>query len=290
VKRILITGANGQLGQSLMTLPVSDQEIVWIATDFPELDITDKHAVTERIRIEHPDVVVNCAAFTAVDLAEKEQEKAMQINAGGPGILARESKAAGIPFIHISTDYVFTGQGCLPYQEDDPTGPQSFYGKTKLAGEEEIIATGSGIILRTSWLYSEFGKNFLLTMLRLGREKEQIGVVCDQVGSPTYAGDLARAILAVGLKVCSEIYKPVPTRVYHFCNLGVASWFDFASVIMLKAGLPCRVNPLRTEEYPLPAARPAYSVLDTRKFRDEFSFQIPYWQISLDTCLKKLSL
>ncbi len=288
--KIVITGANGQLGQSLLHLPDPEQQIEWLATDYPDPDITDRRQVKNFLSRTKPDYLVNCAAYTAVDQAEKEPDKAMEINGKGPGILAAACREAGIPFIHISTDYVFSGQGCIPYLESDPVSPASVYGKSKLEGEQEVIKTGSGIIIRTSWLYSEFGKNFLLTMLRLGTERESLGIVMDQVGSPTYAGDLASGILAVIRQIHKGAVPVDRTLIYHFCNAGVASWYDFASTIMRMTGLKCKIRPIRTDEYPLPARRPAFSVMDTRKFTAEYNFDIPFWQDSLKTCLEKLQL
>jgi dTDP-4-dehydrorhamnose reductase len=288
--RILITGANGQLGQSLLHLPNPSGEIHWIATDFPELDITDPEAVSKRLSFEKPDFLVNCAAYTAVDQAEKETYQARKINAFGPGILSRETKKMGIGFVHISTDYVFTGTGPLPYKEDDLTGPESAYGLSKLEGENAIRKEGHGIIIRTSWLYSEYGKNFLLTMLRLGAEKESLGVVMDQVGSPTYAGDLATSILSVVTKCVHKEVNLPNFEVFHFCNLGVASWYDFAWSIMKYARLGCHVRPIRTSEYPLPAERPAFSVMDTAKIRNTFGITIPNWQASMEKCIDNIRL
>ncbi len=286
--KILITGANGQLGQSLLHLSDPEKEIDWLATDYPDPDITDRNQVESYIAGTKPDFLVNCAAYTAVDQAEKEPERAMAINGTGPGILAEACRKAAIPLIHISTDYVFSGRGCIPYRESDPVDPACVYGKSKLEGERQVIKSGSGIILRTSWLYSEFGKNFLLTMLRLGAERESLGIVMDQVGSPTYAVDLAKGILALIRQIHSggaRFDRPV---IYHFCNAGVASWYDFASTIMRMAGLNCKIKPIRTDEYPLPASRPAFSVMDTRKFSEDFSFDIPYWQDSLKICLENV--
>lgn len=285
--KILLTGANGQLGQSLMNLPGLNGLITWIPTDYMELDITDAAAVGAYYQHEKPDFVINCAAHTAVDQAEKDYDKALLINAKGPENLAIAAKAAGIPLIHISTDYVFSGRSWKPYTENEAADPQSAYGRSKSEGELALMKTGGKvIIIRTSWLYSEYGKNFFLTMLRLGKEKESIGVVADQIGSPTYAGDLAAGIMKI-VEYNEEnpgwISEP---EIYHFCNTGVASWYDLSTAIMDIAGLPCRVNPLSTEQYPLPAPRPAYSVLDTRKFRDRFWPGIPYWRSSVARCFE----
>jgi len=283
--KILLTGANGQLGQALLKLPGMPEMTEWIPTDYLELDITDLQAVRQYYADVSPDFVINCAAYTAVDQAEKDYERALSINATGPENLAIASKTAGIPLVHISTDYVFSGQGWKPYIETDPPGPKSAYGKSKLAGEEALIKVGGKvIIIRTSWLYSEYGKNFFLTMLRLGKEKESIGVVSDQIGSPTYAGDLARAIIKIIEYDSGHPGWIKNPEIYHFCNSGVASWFDLSKAVMATAGLPCKVNPLSTEQFPLPAPRPAYSILDTQKFRKRFWPEIPYWKEGVELC------
>jgi dTDP-4-dehydrorhamnose reductase len=285
--KILITGANGQLGQSLLHLAGYSDQTEWIPTDYQELDITDRHEVMRYTKLHQPDFIINCAAYTAVDQAEQEYEKALKINSDGPENLALAAKSVDIPLIHISTDYVFSGQGWQPYQETDSPNPLSAYGKSKLIGEQAIQKVGGKVVIvRTSWLYSEFGKNFFLTMLRLGKEKESIGVVADQIGSPTYAGDLAMGIIKI-----IEYHNAHPTwisqpEVFHFSNTGVASWYDLSIAIMEIAGLSCKVNPLRTEQYPLPAPRPAYSILNTKKFKDFFWLEIPYWRTSVNCCYK----
>lgn len=289
--KILLTGANGQLGQSLVGLPGYSEIVEWIPTDYPELDITDIASIDSFICRYSPDFIINCAAYTAVDLAEKEYEKALMINAKGVENLAVAAKSAGIPMIHISTDYVFSGKSWKPYSEMDEPDPQGAYGKTKLAGEQAIMRIGGkAIIVRTSWLYSEFGKNFFLTMLRLGHDKTSIGVVADQIGSPTYAGDLATGLMKIveyNNQHPGWIREP---EIYHFCNTGTASWFDLSAAIMEISGLPCKVNPLSTDEYPLPAPRPPYSSLDTKKFRNCFWPEIPYWRTSLNNCFEKYQL
>ncbi len=286
--KILLTGANGQLGQALQHLPGLSNKIEWIPTDYQELDITNHQNVDDFVKSLSPDFIINCAAYTAVDLAEKEYGKALDINAVGPENLALAAKSADIPLIHISTDYVFTGQNWKPYLETDSPDPQSAYGKTKLAGEQALLKVGGkSIIIRTSWLYSEYGKNFFLTMLRLGKEKDSIGVVGDQIGSPTYAGDLATGLVKV-VEYCQEhpgwIDQP---EIFHFCNTGTASWYDLSMAIMEIADLPCEVKPLTTDQYPLPAPRPAYSILNTQKFRNLFWPGIPYWRTSVKCCYEK---
>lgn len=289
--KILLTGANGQLGQALMHLPDFSDKVQWIPTDYLELDITDHQAVDSFIGQVSPDFIINCAAFTSVDLAEKEYEKALMINANGPENLAIAAKPAGVPIIHISTDYVFAGQNRKPYVETDEPNPQSAYGKTKLAGEQALLKTGGKVIIvRTSWLYSEYGKNFFLTMLRLGKDKDSIGVVSDQIGSPTYAGDLAMGLMKIveyDYQHPGWINQP---EIYHFCNTGIASWYDLSMAIMEISGLPCHIHPLSTEQYPLPAPRPACSILDTKKFRSIFWPEIPYWRTSVKCCFEKYQL
>lgn len=286
--KILLTGANGQLGQALIHLPDLSEKVQWIATDYRELDITDRQAVDSFVAVSAPDFIINCAAYTAVDLAEREYGKALLINANGPENLAIAAKSADIPLIHISTDYVFSGQNWKPYVETDLPDPQSAYGKTKFAGEQALLTTGGKvIIIRTSWLYSEYGKNFFLTMLRLGKDRDSIGVVSDQTGSPTYAGDLAKGLIKI-IEYDHEhpgwIYHP---EIFHFCNSGTASWFDLTQAIMETACLPCRVHPLSSQQYPSPAPRPAYSVLDTQKFRNVFWHDLPYWRTSVHWCFEK---
>jgi dTDP-4-dehydrorhamnose reductase len=286
--RILITGANGQLGQALLGLPGLSGGIEWIATDYNELDITSAADVKAFAGREGPDFILNCAAYTAVDLAEKEPKKAFLINAEGPRILAIAARDTGIPLIHISTDYVFSGNSWTPYKETDATDPKSAYGKSKLAGEQAILEIGGrSVIIRTSWLYSEFGKNFFLTMLRLGKEKETIGVVCDQIGGPTYAGDLAGAMMTmVNAFHANQDWLTKP-EIVHYCNAGVASWYDLSVAIMEIAGLPCKVKPISTSDYPLPAPRPAYSLMDTSRYRGLSGKDVPHWRESLADCYEK---
>ena len=285
--KILLTGANGQLGQALMNLADFPEKVQWIPTDYLELDITDNQAVDSFVTRTSPDYIINCAAYTAVDLAEKEYDKALIINAAGPANLAVAAKSAGIPLIHISTDYVFSGHGWKPYAETDEPDPQGAYGKTKLAGEEAILKIGGQVIIvRTSWLYSEYGKNFFLTMLRLGHERSAIGVVADQIGSPTYAGDLALGLMKIVEYSIQHPGRIIRPEIYHFCNTGTASWYDLSKAIMETAGLSCVINPLSTDQYPLPAPRPAYSILNTSKFRNIFWPDIPYWRTSVNSCFE----
>ena len=272
MKNILITGANGQLGTELGAL-LPDA----IKTDRDELDITNANAVNDFVRKNKIDAIVNCAAYTAVDRAEDDVQMAEKINVIGPRNLAM----SGTKIIHISTDYVFDGTAHRPYSALDLPNPVSVYGKTKLLGEFAVRHYARVYaIIRTAWLYSPYGNNFVKTMLRLGNEKSEIGVVADQIGTPTYSADLARAIVTVLPKLNAE-----NSGIYHYTNNGVCSWYDFATEIMTMAGLKCNVNPIATEQYPTRATRPAYSVLDKSKIKNTFDVDIPHWRASLAKCL-----
>ncbi len=283
MKNILITGANGQLGNEMRVLATEHPEYTYFFTDVQELDICDEQAVMNFVQENDIDCIVNCAAYTAVDKAEESVELCNKLNHIAPGYLAKAAALRGAALIQVSTDYVFDGTNHIPYRETEPTCPNSVYGRTKLAGEEEAMKQcPRTMIIRTAWLYSTFGNNFVKTMIRLGREKEQLGVIFDQVGTPTYARDLARAIYAA-------IAQDVPSGVFHFSNEGVCSWYDFTRAIHRIAGITtCRVRPLHTEEYPTPAARPHYSVLDKTKIKETLNIEIPYWEDSLRECMKSL--
>lgn len=272
MKNILITGAYGQLGTELgLLLPDA------IKTDRNDLDITNGDAVNRFVHDNKIDTVINCAAYTAVDRAEDDVATAQAINVDGPRNLA----TSGAKIIHISTDYVFDGVAHRPYSALDMPNPVSVYGKTKLAGEFAVRNCADVYaIIRTAWLYSPYGSNFVKTMLRLGQEKSEIGVVADQIGTPTYAGDLARAIVKMLPKLDAE-----KSGIYHYTNNGVCSWYDFATEIMTMSGLKCNVNPITTEQYPTRATRPAYSVLDKSKIKNTFDVDIPHWRQSLEKCL-----
>ncbi len=273
----LVTGANGQLGNCLHQL-LGDKAIY---VDKDELDITDAQAVSAFCQKQNFTAIINCAAYTAVDKAETDEELARKINADGPANLA----ATGLPLIHISTDYVFDGSNCRPYTELDAPNPQSAYGRTKLLGEKLVLEKAStAIIIRTAWLYSEFGGNFVKTMRRLGAEKEQLNVVFDQVGTPTYARDLAQTIIDILPQL-----RPGMKEICHFSNEGVCSWYDFAVEIMKESNLPCRVFPIESKDYPTPATRPSYSVLNKAKIKNMFGIKINHWKESLNACLKNLS-
>ncbi len=281
---ILITGCNGQLGNEIQLLEQQHPEHTYFNTDVQELDITDRHAV-ERFVIDNAiDGIVNCAAYTAVDKAEENTQLCALLNTAAPGFLAAAIEKRGGWLIQVSTDYVFDGTNHRPYVESDPVCPNSVYGRTKLAGEQEAQrACRHTMIIRTAWLYSSFGNNFVKTMMRLGREKTELGVIFDQIGTPTYARDLAVAIFAA-------ISKGVKTGVYHFSNEGVISWYDFAKAIHRIAGIrDCHVRPLHTSEYPTPATRPHYSVLDKTIIKETYGIEIPYWEESLEACIGLLA-
>lgn len=283
MKNILITGANGQLGNEMRLLAEVNKEYAYFFTDVAELDICDEQAVRNFVAEHQIDIIVNCAAYTAVDKAEDNQELCDKLNHVAPGYLAKAIESRGGHFIQVSTDYVFDGTAHIPYTEEQPTCPDSVYGITKLAGEQEAMKYCSKtMIVRTAWLYSTFGNNFVKTMLRLGREKTSLGVIFDQIGTPTYARDLAVAIFAA-------INKGIVPGIYHFSNEGVCSWYDFTQMIHHLAGIDsCRLKPLHTEEYPTKAKRPHYSVLDKTKIKDTFGIEIPYWVDSLKECIMKL--
>ncbi len=271
---LLITGCNGQLGRELAArLPDA------ICADVDMLDITEVVAVQKFVRENNIDVIVNCAAYTAVDRAEDDIELATKINVDGPRNLAQ----TGAKIIHISTDYVFDGTGHVPYGSDDETNPVSVYGKTKRAGELAVLENAPvSVVIRTAWLYSAHGNNFVKTMRRLGAEKDMINVVCDQIGTPTYAGDLADAIV----QIIPQMNKG-NSGVYHFTNMGVCSWYDFACEIMEMSGLNCVVNPIKTSQYPTRAVRPFYSVLDKDKIKHVFGIEIKHWKQGLKKCIKQ---
>ena len=284
MRNILVTGANGQVGSELQTLS-RDYADHFYFTDKDTLDITDQDQIDEFIRHNAIDVIINAAAYTAVDRAEEDEENADKVNHLAVKYLAQAAKSQGITLIHISTDYVFDGSNCKPYTEEDVTHPQGVYGATKLAGEKVLLDINpqNSLIVRTSWVYSSFGANFVKTMLHLGKEREQLGVVFDQVGTPTYARDLAQAILQILPRINNQ-----HVAIYHYTNEGVCSWYDFAKAIMQKAQLECHVNPIETKEYPTPAKRPHYSVLNKGKIKRDFQLTIPHWKESLDVCLEIL--
>jgi dTDP-4-dehydrorhamnose reductase len=284
MKKVLVTGANGQLGREIQSLKESDRNIRFLFTDIETLDITDRNAVARFFSREKPSFVVNCAAFTAVNKAEEEKDRAFLLNTVAPGILAEECRALSAGFIHISTDYVFDGSGNRPYVEDDPVNPLGVYGRTKQEGEANALENPDSIVIRTSWLYSPFGNNFVKTMIRLGKEQEILNVVFDQVGTPTYAHDLAAAILEI-IRKGESAWAP---GIYHYSNEGVCSWYDFALAVHRLAGISCRVLPVESKDFPTPTVRPPYSVFNKHKIKSTFGIEIPYWMDSLKVCIQRI--
>ncbi len=281
---ILVTGSNGQVGSEIRELS-TNYPYKFYFTDKKELDISNIGDVRKYIIENNIYTIINCAAYTAVDKAEDEKELANKINHLAVKNLAMLSNEFGIKLVHISTDYVFDGTNCKPYTEDDTVSPQSIYGQTKLDGEKAILEYNlkNSIIIRTSWVYSSYGANFVKTMLRLGKEKESLGVIFDQVGTPTYAKDLAKTILDILPQINND-----KVAIYNYSNEGVLSWYDFAKEIMKMAKLNCKINPIETYQYPTPAKRPHFSVLNKSKIKKEFNLEIPYWKDGLDDCLKRL--
>ena len=281
---ILITGCNGQLGNEMQLLERQNPQHTYYNTDVAELDITNRDAIREFVDTHQIDGIVNCAAYTAVDKAEDNQDLCDLLNHVAPGYLAEAVERRHGWLIQVSTDYVFDGTNHTPYVETDPVCPNSVYGRTKLAGEQAAAAAcKQTMIIRTAWLYSTFGNNFVKTMIRLGKEKPELGVIFDQIGTPTYARDLAVAIM-------TAINQGIQPGTYHFSNEGVTSWYDFTKAIHRMAGITtCRVRPLHTSEYPTPAARPHYSVLDKTKIKQTYGIEIPHWEESLKACIDQLN-
>lgn len=288
-KNILITGGNGQLGSEINEVKNTYPQFSYYFTDIDSLDLSDKEAISKYITQNNIDYIINCAAYTAVDKAEDEVSLATLVNRDAVGYMAEAAKDKA-KIIHISTDYVFNGEGKTPYKETDATDPQSTYGRVKREGEEVLlsICPDDSIILRTSWLYSSFGNNFVKTMIRLGKEKESLNVVADQKGSPTYARDLAAAILHI-IDYC-EKEQQFPAGIYHYSNEGICSWYDFTVKIHELAHITtCKVNPITTAEYPTKAKRPAYSAFDKSKIKNTFRLEIPQWEASLEKCINILT-
>lgn len=282
---ILVIGASGQLGQELRVAAEGSAQHYTFASR-SELDVTDQLAIRHFVQDHHIDTIINCSAYTAVDRAEDEPEEADRINHQAVAALAALAKAQGLYLIHISTDYVFAGDSHRPITEEETPRPQSVYGHTKLLGEDAIRRTGCrALILRTSWLYSTYGANFLKTMCRLMQERQELSIVFDQIGTPTYARDLARFLV-------SYLEQDKGTRqegTYHFSDEGVASWYDFAEAIRHRMGYSCQLHPIRSEQYPTKATRPSYSVLDKAKLKRDFGITLPHWQTSLEDCLNQLT-
>jgi dTDP-4-dehydrorhamnose reductase len=286
-KLILVTGSDGQLGNELKRIASSTVNFRFIFTDVAHLDITNKTEVHSFFQKHNPDIIINCAAYTAVDKAESEKEQAFAINATGAENLSIEAKKHNSLLVHVSTDYVFNGESHIPIKETTPVSPQSVYGCSKAEGEKNIIAIGGrSIIIRTSWLYSVFGNNFVKTILRLASERSDLNIVSDQIGAPTNAKDLANAIIAILQNYNDSSEK---TQFLHFSNAGVASWFDFAYEIIHMSQLQCRVHPIATTDYPLPAKRPHYSLLDLNKIKTNYNIQPRHWKDALADCLNEIN-
>ncbi|MGB1019248.1 MAG: dTDP-4-dehydrorhamnose reductase [Chitinophagales bacterium] len=285
MKTILVTGANGQLGNELKYLENSFTDFKFIFTDKQALDITNNEAILSFFKINEIDFCINTAAYTAVDNAEDDQENAMLLNATAVKYLAEVCKEFNAKLIHVSTDFVFDGKGNIPLKEENKPNPLSVYGATKLKGEEFALENNA-LVIRTSWLYSTFGNNFVKTMLRLGTERDELNIIADQFGTPTYAKDLAKAILDIISNNKVESIKGL----YHFSNDGEASWFDFTKEIFSISNINCKANPIPTTEYPTPAERPKYSVMDKSKIVDDFGVVMKDWKVSLKECIEKLNI
>jgi len=288
-KTVLITGSTGQLGQSFQAIQKQYSDVDFTFVNRELLDLSDPESITAYFQHNQFDVIINCAAHTAVDKAESEPELAEQINHIAVRQLAEIAKHSDCKLIHISTDYVFNGKSHRPYIESDGVEPQGVYGKTKLAGEQAIeqILSNNALVIRTSWVYSEFGNNFVKTMRRLGGERDALNVIFDQVGTPTYAKDLATAIMSIVTSPQFEL-QTFTSQTLHFSNEGVCSWYDFAKAIFELSHISCDVSPIETKDYPTPATRPHYSVLNKAKIKDTFQLTIPYWKDSLQQCLTAL--
>lgn len=287
---VLVTGANGQVGQELRVLAASYPSYEFIFTSHDTMPVNDEAAVQKMFAAHLPAYCINCAAYTAVDKAESEQDIAYQVNAEGTRILAAACKANNTRFIHISTDYVFNGQSPVPYTEDAATDPVNTYGASKLKGEQLCLQYDpQAIIIRTAWVYSSFGKNFVKTMMKLMQDRPAINVVSDQVGAPTYAADLAKCMMHIVVESEFSSGGSWVPGIYHYSNQGRISWHEFAVGIKELTGSTCTVNPIPTEQYPTPAKRPSFSLLDTNKIRTTFNCTIPDWKESLQQCIKLLS-
>ena len=283
MQNILVTGSKGQLGNEMQLISRKYPDFQYFFTDVDELDITDKEQFAQFVVENKINFVVNCAAYTAVDKAEDDEKTANLINRDAVKNIAEVAAVNNVKVIHISTDYVFDGTNHVPYTEDMPVSPTSIYGKSKLAGEQVLVEFCSQfVIVRTSWLYSTFGNNFVKTMLKLGRERDSLNVIFDQIGTPTYAADLAEAIMKI---ISSENSV---SGIYHFSNEGVCSWYDFTKTIHRLAGIDCKVNPIETKDYPVRTPRPFYSVLNKTKIKSVYRFEIPHWEESLVKCLTAL--
>ncbi len=277
---ILITGSNGQLGNEMQQAAVRFPDFNYIYTDVAELDICDKSALDAFVKANNVNVIVNCAAYTAVDKAEDDVELCYKINRDAVRNIAEVATENKVKVVHVSTDYVFDGTNYLPYTEDMPVCPATVYGKSKLEGEQVLLENcRESVILRTAWLYSSFGNNFVKTMIKLGTERDSLGVIFDQVGSPTYAADLADAILQL---LSNETFVP---GIYHFSDEGVCSWYDFTKTIHRMANITCDVKPIETKDYPARTPRPHFSVMNKGKIKSTYGISIPHWEVSLEKCI-----
>ena len=277
---ILITGSNGQLGNEMQQAAVRFPDFNYIYTDVAELDICDKGALDAFVKANNVNVIVNCAAYTAVDKAEDDVELCYKINRDAVRNIAEVATENKVKVVHVSTDYVFDGTNYLPYTEDMPVCPATVYGKSKLEGEQALLENcKESVILRTAWLYSSFGNNFVKTMIKLGTERDSLGVIFDQVGTPTYAADLADAILQL---LSNKTFVP---GIYHFSDEGVCSWYDFTKTIHRMANITCDVKPIETKDYPARTPRPHFSVLNKGKIKSTYGISIPHWEVSLEKCI-----
>ncbi len=288
-KIIIVLGANGQLGQAIQAIENQYPDYKFIFITRQHCDLSSLASIGDFFKNKPFDVLINCAAYTAVDKAETEAELADKINHQGVRLLGEITQQQKAVLIHFSTDYVFKGENFKPYKEDDPTCPQGVYGLTKLKGEQALQEINpKGVVIRTSWVYSETGANFVKTMLKLGRDRETLSVIFDQVGTPTYAGDLAKAVLDIVSNSRVTQQNPV-FEAYHYSNEGACSWYDFAQAIFELSDIKCHLTPIETKDYPTPAKRPHYSLLNKVKFKQDFGLSIPYWKDSLKTCLTTLN-
>lgn len=285
MKKILVTGAKGQLGSELQSLCLNIPSAVWVFTDVEDIDLTNQRGTIDKVMDIHPKLIINCAAYTAVDKAETDQQRAYAINDTGTANLVLAAQKCKAQLVHISTDYVFDGTANVPYNELDTPNPASVYGKSKYAGELHVVNYPEGYIFRTSWLYSSFGNNFVKTILRLAKERPELTIVADQFGAPTYAHDLATALMDIFVR--REVAGA--GGIFHFANRGDTSWYGFASEIVRLAALPCKVSPITTAKYPLPAPRPAYSIMDTTTVCNTFCIEIPHWKDSLREAMQLIN-
>ncbi len=288
-KTVLITGGRGQLGQEIQGLSYTHayREYRFLHTDIETLDITQAGRLEDYIAENAVHCVINCASYTNVDKAEADQEAAMLVNGMAPGLLAGACSLSGAWLIHPGTDYVFDGQRPVPYREEDTPAPLSFYGKSKLEGEKAVLDYERGTVVRTSWLYSTHGHNFFKTIMRVAKERDELNVVYDQTGTPTWARDFARVLLMIAVNSLSG-NGSYGKELFHYSNEGVGSWYDFAHEIVTLTGINCRVRPVETQQYPLPARRPSYSVMNKAKIRSRLSIDIPHWKESLRNCISQL--